>query len=104
MNRKGFTLVEVLAVVVLLGLLVAIIVPVVNNLLGDSEEALYNKQVDSIVFASKKYIVEHSELLPDEGGVNSIGITQLIDEGVIDKGNVINPKTKEQMNGCAESC
>ena len=98
--KKGFTLVEVLAVVVILGLLVAIIAPVVNNLLGDSEDVLYDNQVDGIVKATKKYMVEHSELLPEENGVNSISISELINNGAIDKDKVVNPKTKEEMNGC----
>lgn len=98
--KKGFTLVEVLAVIVILGLLVVIISPVVNNLLGDSEDALYDKQVDSIVKATKKYMVEHSELLPENSDSKAIYINDLINNGVIDKDKVINPKTKEEMNGC----
>ena len=98
--KKGFTLVEVLAVVVILGLLVAIISPVVKNLLGDSEDALHDKQIDMIIKATQKHMVEHSELLPDENSVNSISISDLINEGVIDKDKVIDPKTKEEMNGC----
>ena len=98
--KKGFTLVEVLAVIVILGLLVVIISPVVNHLLGDSEDALYDKQVDSIVKATKKYMVEHSELLPENSDSKAIYINDLIDNGVIDKDKVINPKTKEEMNGC----
>ena len=100
MNRRGFTLIEVLAVIVVLGLLVVIIAPVVNNLLGDSEDALYNKQVDSIVKASKKYMVEHSELLPDIYDSSALYVRDLISNGAIDKDKVINPKTKEEMNGC----
>ena len=98
--RKGFTLVEVLAVIVILGLLVVIISPVVNNLLGDSEDALYQEQVDVIVKASKKYAVEHSELLPEGNDSTAIYINDLINNGVIDKDKVIDPKTKEEMNGC----
>lgn len=98
--KKGFTLVEVLAVIVILGLLVVIISPVVNNLLGDSEDALYDKQVDSIVKATKKYMIEHSELLPENSDSKAIYINDLINKGVIDKDKVINPKTKEEMNGC----
>lgn len=98
--KKGFTLIEVLAVIVILGLLIAIISPVVNNLLGDSEDVLSDKQVDSIVKASKKYMVEHSELLPEKSDSTAIYISDLIDNGVIDNDEVIDPKTKAEMNGC----
>ena len=53
--KKGFTLVEVLAVIVILGLLVAIISPVVNNLLGDSEDALYDKQINNLKKSNEIY-------------------------------------------------
>lgn len=98
--KKGFTLVEVLAVIVILGLLIAIVSPVVNNLLGDSEDALYQEQVDNIVKASKKYIVENSDLLPEGSDSTAIYISDLIDKGIIDSDKVIDPKTKEEMNGC----
>lgn len=100
MKKNGFTLIEILAVIVVLGLLTIIITPTVSNLLKDSEESLYNKQIDSILSATKKYVVEHSELLPDELDYNAIYISDLISNGVIDNDEVINPKTKEQMNGC----
>ena len=98
--KKGFTLIEVLAVIAILGLLVAIISPVVNNLLKDSEDTLYQEQVDIIVRASKKYVIDHSELLPENSDSTAIYIDDLINSGVIDKDKVINPKTKEEMNGC----
>ena len=98
--KKGFTLVEVLAVIVILGLLVVIIVPVVNNLLGDSEDALYDKQIDSIVKATQKYMVEHSEFMPDEGGSTSFYLYELVNNGVIENNKIINPKTKEELDGC----
>ena len=98
--KKGFTLVEVLAVIVILGLLVVIIVPVVNNLLGDSEDALYDKQIDSIEKATQKYMVEHSEFMPDEGGSTSFYLYELVNNGVIENNKIINPKTKEELDGC----
>lgn len=102
MKNKGFTLVEILAVIVVLGLLAAIITPTVNNLIKDSEETLEKKQINTIINATKKYVVENSELLPDSESENAVYIetTTLLEEGMIDKENIINPKTKEEMWGC----
>jgi prepilin-type N-terminal cleavage/methylation domain-containing protein len=100
MKKRGFTLVEVLAVIVVLGLLIAMITPVVTNLIKDSEDTLYKKQVDSIVVATKKYMVEHSELLPNVGESYSVCVSDLINLGVIDSEQVIDPKSKNEMTGC----
>ena len=102
MEKKGFTLIEIMAVMVVLGLLIAIIVPVVNNLLKDSEDTLHDEQIDLVVKASQKYMVEHSELLPEmsDGSKTFIYIDDLINNGVIDNDKVINPKSKEELNGC----
>lgn len=102
MNKKGFTLIEVMAVVVVLGLLIAIITPVVSNLLKDSEDTLSDEQISMIVNASKKYMIEHSELLPEmsDGSKTFIYIDDLINNGVIDNDSIINPKSKEELNGC----
>jgi len=102
MEKKGFTLIEIMAVMVVLGLLIAIIVPVVNNLLKDSEDTLSDEQISMIVNASKKYMIEHSELLPEmsDGSKTFIYIDDLINNGVIDNDSVIDPKTKEELDGC----
>ena len=100
MNKKGFTLIEILAVIVVLGLLVVIIVPTVKNLLGDSEDALHDEQINMVINATKKYMVEHSELLPEGNDNTALYIDDLVDGGVIDKDKVIDPKTNEEMNGC----
>lgn len=100
MNKKGFTLVELLAVIVILGLLIAIISPVVNNLLNDSKDSLSKNQIDMIITASKKYMIDHSELLPEGDSAIPINISLLVESGVIDNDRVIDPKTKQTMNGC----
>lgn len=48
-NKKGFTLVEVLAVIVILGLMSVIIVPKVINTVNDSEKKSYEASVNNLV-------------------------------------------------------
>lgn len=50
-NKKGFTLVEVLAVIVVLGLISVIIVPKVINTVNDSEKKSYEASVNNLVKA-----------------------------------------------------
>ena len=100
MNKKGFTLVELLAVIIILGLVIAIISPVVSNLLKDSKDSLSKQQKEMIITASKKYMIEHSELLPEGSDHYIIYMDDLIDKGAIDNDSIVDPKTHEEINGC----
>lgn len=100
MNKKGFTLIEVFAVIVILGLLFAIISPTVVNLLDDSEDALHDEQINMVITAAKKYMIEHSEYLPEVSDSSIVYIEDLINSGIIDNDTVIDPKSKEELNGC----
>ena len=55
LNRKGFTLVEVLAVIVLLSILIAIMIPSVNYLIEKNKEDNYKTLENSILSAAKIY-------------------------------------------------
>ena len=48
MNRKGFTLVELLGAIVILAIITAIITPSVMRILKNSDEANYNMMIDNI--------------------------------------------------------
>lgn len=102
MNKKGFTLVELTAVIMLLGIIILLIVPNVTNLMKDAKEKSHDKQIDGIIVASKKYTSEHDNLLPDIGSNSRLVITidDLIENGVITSDRVIDPSTDEDLEGC----
>ncbi|HAX02873.1 MAG: hypothetical protein A2Y45_05530 [Tenericutes bacterium GWC2_34_14] len=54
-NRKGVTLVELLAVVVILGIIAAIAVPTIGGLIERQEERAAEATYDTIVEAAKLY-------------------------------------------------
>ena len=64
-NNKGFTLVELLAVVVILIIVISIITPKVFNQLKTAEKITDQEQINAIIDTSKLYMNQHSELLPE---------------------------------------
>ena len=97
MNNKAFTLVELLAVIIILGLLVTITVPNIMNAIDISREKSYNSQVEEIEKAAERWAVDNLQTVNSK---EYITVTELKEEGYLNKKEVKNPKTKEEMNGC----
>lgn len=97
MNKnKGFTLVEVIGVVLILSLVLIISVPSLTRTLKKNEQKKYNAYLDNIVLASENYFVR--KVLKEES-VDSYTITlgDLIDEGYI-KEVVVNPSNDKKLS------
>ncbi len=65
-NKKGFTLTEILAVIAILGVILAIAVPSYNSLSKKFEKAYYEKLDGSVLAAAKSYYKENAESRPAE--------------------------------------
>ena len=92
MNKKAFTLAEVLGVIVIIGLLAVIITPlVVNRLKGNSD--IVSTASDDLIFASAdEYIKDNIENYPP-GKNYCIKVKTLIDSGYLSE------KTKDIITG-----
>ena len=66
--KKGFTLIELIAIIVLLGLIALIAVPVVTDVLADIAEKAYNANVETIKEAAYDWSLANTRLLPNEEG------------------------------------
>jgi type IV pilus assembly protein PilA len=91
--KKGFTLVELLAVIVILGIILAIAIPNILNLINNSKEQAYESQKKFIIDAAKKYVMANQNLV-FENNVATITLIDLKNEGLLPS-TIKNPRDGE---------
>lgn len=129
MNKKGLTLVELLAVIVVLAVVALIVTPNVLSSMTKSKERMFETQLDNIKTAAKNWAADtlferhclicvpednlQSNLdctnggdgcieAPKESGRSiTVTLATLIDEGYAED-DLQNPKTEEPFNRCLE--
>ena len=98
--KNGFTLIEIIGIIILLGVIGLLVYPTIMRIIGDSKEDLYKKNVSEIERLAANWASLNESKLPtmDEMGYY-IKIEVLKNEGFIEE-DIINPKTEEPMLGC----
>ena len=100
MNDKGFTLIEIVAIMVVLVGIFFISFPVLNGTVKSEEEKKYNNMVDDLCTAGKTYMYSNMDEFPMLSIIGSeieVNIDELISYGSVDK-NLVNPKTKQSVD------
>lgn len=96
MNRRGFTLVELLAVIVILAAILAIVLPSVSQTLKRSKDTIYDIQIYDILKSTYDYSLKNLKLLP-ENKKTYITLNELKKNGFIEN-DLKNPKTNKIFN------
>ncbi len=99
--KKGFTLVELLAVLTLIAFIMIISIPIMETILYNSENKTRKAQVDLIVEAARKWSIKNvTDIAFDEEGDYFLSLTDLKKTEFMDDKEIKDPSTKEAMNGC----
>lgn len=127
MNKKGLTLVELMAVIVILSLIALIITPNAISAINRYRDKMYETQLDNIISGAKNWAadmiserhclicVPEDNLITDldcsqggegcveasmtSGKSTSVTLAELEDDGYV-KENLENPKTDKPFNRC----
>ena len=120
MNKKGFTLVELLAVLVLISLLMGLAIPGINRISNNMKKKSYNQKIKLIESAAELWGQDNKANITiscdktDEKSVNlknktkcdkyyEIVVSDLISSDYIkadDGTNIKNPVSNKSMNNC----
>ena len=97
--KKGYTLIELLAVVGLIGLLLSITAISYNTVLKQTRNDAYKRQVSTIIQVGKDWVLNNYGSLSKETR-NILFLEELLEQNYLNVEEIINPKTEKPMEGC----
>ncbi len=86
MGKKGFTLVELIATIVVIGLLSALALPQILNQYANSTEELSKQQLQLIEESARSYVLSHASKFPNDGSTYCISLEEMVQAGAMDEG------------------
>lgn len=96
--RRGFTLVELLGIIVVLGIIATIVTPIIQSTLTENKNKVYNVLVKQIEGQAKDYLEMNIDKLPEEdGGSVQVKFGDIKVAGIMQL-NVKNPKTNNLIS------
>ena len=63
MKKNGFTLIELIAVIILIALISTIAIIPINNIIKESKDKLYDHQIEQIILAAQNWASDNEESL-----------------------------------------
>ena len=92
MNKKGFTLVELLAVIVIVGVLLYTAIINIGRLITKNQKNAYDNHEKRMVSAARNYLTTHTEIEIPESGY-TLTVNDLQSAGLLDE--IVDPKSKK---------
>ena len=84
MNKRGFTLIEVLVVIIIIGLISGIGIVAYNAFFDTAKDKYYNSLESNMLLAGNDYFEDHRDLLPLGNDYSIVSLVTLIEDKYID--------------------
>lgn len=83
-NEKGLTLIELLAVIVILGIIAAIAIPSIGGLIDNSKKDAHVANAQQMINAAKIAVTADKDLIPANGEYTVLPLAYLEDKGYLE--------------------
>ena len=84
-NNKGFTLIEILAVVTIIGLIFILVIPKITTSLKNKKSDVDKTTENLVLLATKLYVSDHSSKFEKtDGNISCMPLHQLVRKGYLD--------------------
>ena len=84
LNKKGFTMLELLAVIIILGILITLAYMGVSRYLNQARSTTYEDFEKNITSGVTNYLIDHTGSIPNEGESLVVDVEKLVCEGYIE--------------------
>ena len=84
LNKKGFTMLELLAVIIILGIVMTLAYMGVSKYLEQARDATYEDFENNITTGVTNYLIDHTSYIPNEGESLVVDVEKLVCEGYIE--------------------
>ena len=96
-NQNAFTLVELLAVIVILAIVLIIAVPGVLSIINKTKNSAYDRQIDMIKDAAKNYVTANTVTWSGDNPKSTVvTLDMLQSDGYLDK-KILDPRDKKEI-------
>ena len=103
MNKKGFTLIELSGVIVLIAILTALATIPINSIIKNAKKDLNEHQKKQIILSAQNWAIDNKDMLPKRGGNTEdvkITIEQLYNGGYLDN-EVVDLNNNNKVSKCS---